>query len=350
MKAIALVSGLLVAGCSTASGSETVSMSTEEMASGWGPSNAHLGLGPGRILFSNGRLATGVGTNLGRRTAATKVPVGRIQTSSRMGDRWVVCGVSARGGYFSNGYGTLVCSLVTPDGDMEPIVSVRGLQYYFQYDVSGSARLIAARGNIIRFGEDGHVVDRWTLDDDNRFFQSLILTQDEVVTISRNRNNECRLVRYRLFSGGVAEVIDQQTLPPSECIQRQITRDTVSDDLWLITTGLRLVKINPDAAFLGLNEGKEIAVRDPSVFTASAGLVMIEGVPFNNNSRLIVYNYLNNELNTIDLTPRMIVGVAPDYNNSEITRITTFGSSYGDYGYHTSLFSNNGAVVYVPPA
>lgn len=346
MKAIALMSGLLVAGCSTARGSETVSMSTEEMASGWGAYRAHLGLGPGRILFSNGRLATGGGTN----TAAAKEPVGIIQTSSRMGDRWVVCGVTARGGYFSNGFGTLICSLVTPDGDMEPIVSVRGLQGYFHHDVSGTARLIAAGRDIIRFDEGGHVLGRWRLGVEGRFVQSLILSSNEVATISVNQNEDCRLVRHRLLVDGRAQEIDRQNLPKNACGENMLARDTVSDALWLIMKGRYLAKVDPDAVLLGLDESRELNIKEPRVFTVSAGLAVIEGIPISNNSRLLVYNELSKELDTMDLTPRRIVGVAPDYNHPEITTITTLGTAYGDYGYHTSLFSNNGAVVYVPPA
>jgi hypothetical protein len=349
-KAIALVSGLLVAGCSTASGSETVSMSTEEMASGWGGSRARLGLGPGRILFSNGRLATGVGTSRGRHTADAKVPVGIIQTSSRMGERWIVCGVTARGGYFSNGAGTLVCSLVTPDGDMEPIVSVRGLQGYFHYDVSGTARLIAAGRDIIRFDAGGHIQGRWRLGVEGRFVQSLILSGDEVATISINQNEECHLVRHRLLIDGRAQEIDRQNVPKDACGEPMLARDTVSDALWLIMKGRNLAKVDPDAALLGLADSRELNIKEPRVFTVSAGLVVIEGMPINNNSRLLVYNEFNKELDTIDLTPRRIIGIAPDYRHPGVTTITTLGDSHEDYGYNASLFSNNGALVYAPPA
>lgn len=342
-KAVALSTSLLLSGCAAGMEGAGALSSNQELPSGFGFSSlASLHLSPGRTLFSNGRLATGIGDDspIGKETHF------RISKTSRLGNRWIACGVLSRGGYFSYGLGTVICSVISPNGSKVRIVALNRRGNEFQHDVSGTAKLIAVGQDVFRINHRGRAQDRWRLNIAGQFRQSLILSPDEVGTLSLIANGDCRLVRHRLMEDGRTQAIDTQSMPSRTCDINRLARDAVDDTLWVTMKGRHLAKVDPEAALLGLDNATEIDFESIQTFTVSDKLVMISTRNRDQLSTIFTYDDSGKLISSIDLKDRAVLGLVPDYRDPALTFVVIWDFSNPRFVYRTAPFSKDGAIVY----
>lgn len=339
-KALAAVAALLSA-CSAAPTREVITMSQQSVPSGWGAGTpARLHLSRGVMLFANGRLGTGEGSEL----AVSRNVTSKIDTISRFGSRWVSCGVVAENGYVGNGIGPLTCHLIDPDGEMHRLARIEGAQAAFRYDVSGDAQLVAAGRDILRFTETGEISTRWQLRDGPGFRQTLILGRREIATLSTVGDGLCQVTRIELNGDGSTSVVSETVVRVPSCGGFHIARDPVSDALWLTATGDEVIAVDPTADAIGLDRPIQLGGRLGAVFSASDGLLVVSAGRTGaiGQDQIIVYDTKSNARSAIQFRSSSVVGLAYNFSDPGQTSLVTFDGN----NYITSAFSRNGALVY----
>lgn len=184
--------------------------SAMSIPSGFGGEHGLVQLAPDRVLFSNGRIGTGAGAEIGR--GETDRALSLVQRSA---GGWSVCGLQQIDrGYFGHGQGRLLC-LAFEDSSERPTERVLGDRTFSQpLDlVVGDRSLVMARdgqGHLtaFRFGREGDS-EGWRLPDPAAAKVGFIIDQNRVAAVYQDGEG-CRLRTFRLSAGGQAEITERE--------------------------------------------------------------------------------------------------------------------------------------------